>query len=515
MPRARGRCPPRRGLAAARRWLRPPERRQRRWSRRCGPRTVERGDDGGAARSAASTCATSPREHGTPAYVLDEDDFRARARAFRDGVRRGLRRPLRRRRRLLRRQGVPVHRGRPLGGRGGPAPRRLHRRRARRRAAGRASRAARIGLHGNNKSTAEIARALAHGVGRIVVDSFDEIDRVAAVGEPARRRGARAWCASPSASRRTPTSSSRPPTRTRSSASPWPAARPPRRSGRILAHARPARRCSACTPTSAPRSSTPRASRSPPTGCVGLHAAGRRRARRRSCPSSTSAAASASPTPPQHDPLPPADLARRAGRHRRPRVRAADGVDACPRISVEPGRAIAGPSTFTLYEVGTVKDVELDGGAQPHLRLRRRRHERQHPHRALRRRLLVHPRQPRLDDAPPAARPRRRQALRERRHRRQGRVPARPTSRPGDLLAVPGTGAYCRSLASQYNHVPRPPVVAVRDGAGAASSSAARPRRTCSPSTSAEWTAGGPLGTPPDAGWRHPESRWTPGRTRA
>jgi diaminopimelate decarboxylase len=36
---------------------------------------------------------------------------------------------------------------------------------------------------------------------------------------------------------------------------------------------------------------------------------------------------------------------------------------------------------------------------------------------------------------------------------------------PGDLLAVPGTGAYCRSMASQYNHVPRPPVVAVRDGA--------------------------------------------------
>jgi diaminopimelate decarboxylase len=35
----------------------------------------------------------------------------------------------------------------------------------------------------------------------------------------------------------------------------------------------------------------------------------------------------------------------------------------------------------------------------------------------------------------------------------------------GDLLAVPGTGAYCRSMSSQYNHVPRPPVVAVRDGA--------------------------------------------------
>jgi diaminopimelate decarboxylase len=36
---------------------------------------------------------------------------------------------------------------------------------------------------------------------------------------------------------------------------------------------------------------------------------------------------------------------------------------------------------------------------------------------------------------------------------------------PGDLLAVAATGAYCRSLASNYNHVPRPAVVAV--GAGA------------------------------------------------
>ena len=35
---------------------------------------------------------------------------------------------------------------------------------------------------------------------------------------------------------------------------------------------------------------------------------------------------------------------------------------------------------------------------------------------------------------------------------------------PGDLLAVPGTGAYCRSMASNYNQAPRPAVAAVRDG---------------------------------------------------
>ena len=35
---------------------------------------------------------------------------------------------------------------------------------------------------------------------------------------------------------------------------------------------------------------------------------------------------------------------------------------------------------------------------------------------------------------------------------------------PGDLVAVAATGAYCRAMASNYNQVPRPAVVAVRDG---------------------------------------------------
>ena len=44
----------------------------------------------------------------------------------------------------------------------------------------------------------------------------------------------------------------------------------------------------------------------------------------------------------------------------------AEGLEAAqiPRVSIEPGRAIVGPSTFTLYEVGTVKVVDLDGGSQ-------------------------------------------------------------------------------------------------------------------------------------------------------
>jgi diaminopimelate decarboxylase len=36
---------------------------------------------------------------------------------------------------------------------------------------------------------------------------------------------------------------------------------------------------------------------------------------------------------------------------------------------------------------------------------------------------------------------------------------------PGDLLVVAATGAYCRSMASNYNHLPRPAVVAVSSSA--------------------------------------------------
>ncbi len=44
-------------------------------------------------------------------------------------------------------------------------------------------------------------------------------------------------------------------------------------------------------------------------------------------------------------------------------------------------------------------------------------------------------------------------------------VPLPADIRPGDLIAVAGTGAYNHSMASNYNMVGRPPVVAVRDGA--------------------------------------------------
>jgi diaminopimelate decarboxylase len=133
-----------------------------------------------------------------------------------------------------------------------------------------------------------------------------------------------------------------------------------------------------------------------------------------------------------------------------------------PRLSVEPGRAIIGPSGVTLYEVGTVKDVTLDGG---HVRryvsvdggmsdnIRTALYDAEYTC------VLAN----RASAAP---------AMLCRvvgKHCESGDVVVRDTwlpadLRPGDLLAVAATGAYCRSMASNYNHVPRPPVVAVRDG---------------------------------------------------
>ncbi|GAA3611378.1 diaminopimelate decarboxylase [Marihabitans asiaticum] len=133
-----------------------------------------------------------------------------------------------------------------------------------------------------------------------------------------------------------------------------------------------------------------------------------------------------------------------------------------PRISIEPGRAIAGPSTFTLYEIGTVKRVQVgpqaermyvsvDGGMSDNVRT------------ALYGADYSCTLASRRSDAEPAV------TRVVGRHCESGDIvvmdeylPA--DVEPGDLIAVPGTGAYCRSMASQYNHTPRPPVIAVRDG---------------------------------------------------
>jgi diaminopimelate decarboxylase len=114
-----------------------------------------------------------------------------------------------------------------------------------------------------------------------------------------------------------------------------------------------------------------------------------------------------------------------------------------PRIAVEPGRAIVGPSMVTVYEVGTVKPVEH--GRLADLCVRRRGDERQHPHRPVR--LGVH-RRPGLAavTGPGDALARGGQALRVRRRRRARRVAAGrpraggPHRRRRDRRVLPGDG---------------------------------------------------------------------------
>ncbi len=130
-----------------------------------------------------------------------------------------------------------------------------------------------------------------------------------------------------------------------------------------------------------------------------------------------------------------------------------------PRISVEPGRAIVGPTTFTLYEVGTVKPldglrtyVSVDGGMSDNIRTALYDAEYSVA--------LVS----RSSDAEPAL------VRVVGKHCESGDIVVRDAFlpadlAPGDLIAVPATGAYCRSMASNYNHAARPPVVAVKDGA--------------------------------------------------
>jgi diaminopimelate decarboxylase len=129
-----------------------------------------------------------------------------------------------------------------------------------------------------------------------------------------------------------------------------------------------------------------------------------------------------------------------------------------PRLTVEPGRAIAGPGTVTLYEVGTVKDVDglrtyvsVDGGMSDNIRT------------ALYGADYTCVLASRESAAPPML------SRLVGRHCESGDIVVRDAYLPadlavGDLVAVAATGAYCRSMASNYNYVPRPPVVAVSGG---------------------------------------------------
>ncbi|MEN9292378.1 MAG: hypothetical protein RL288_174 [Actinomycetota bacterium] len=132
---------------------------------------------------------------------------------------------------------------------------------------------------------------------------------------------------------------------------------------------------------------------------------------------------------------------------------------AVPKISIEPGRAIVGPAMITLYEVGTTKEVVLedgskrwyvsvDGGMSDNLRTAL--------YDAVYSINLVN----RTSSA---------QLIRARvvgKHCETGDIVIHDVQLPsdivpGDLLATPATGAYGRSMANNYNHMVRPPVISV------------------------------------------------------
>lgn len=137
-----------------------------------------------------------------------------------------------------------------------------------------------------------------------------------------------------------------------------------------------------------------------------------------------------------------------------------------PDIAVEPGRSIIGPSTVTLYEVGTIKDVtvsvdggqtavrryvSVDGGMSDNIRA------------ALYQADYSVRLANRSSDATSAL------VRIAGKHCESGDIVVRADYlpgdvEPGDIVSVPATGAYCWSLASNYNYLGRPAVVAVRDG---------------------------------------------------
>lgn len=142
-----------------------------------------------------------------------------------------------------------------------------------------------------------------------------------------------------------------------------------------------------------------------------------------------------------------------------------------PALAFEPGRSVIGTAGVTLYEIGTTKDVSVETSDSTGTTTA-----------ATRRYVSVdggmsdNPRHAlygadfsaRIADRTSTADPALVRVVGK--HCESGDIvvdaeylPADVA--PGDLLAVPATGAYCYALASNYNHVPRPPIVAVRDGA--------------------------------------------------
>ncbi len=387
------------------------------------------------------------REHGTPAYVLDEADFRGRARAFREAFSEydvyyaGKAFMCTEVVRWIDQDGLflDVCSGGELSValRAGLAP-------------------ARIGFHGNNKSIAELRRALEVGVGRVIVDSFEEIERLSGL---ATELG------------------------TQASVLVRVTAGVEAHTHEYIATAHEDQKFGFSILAGDAAEAARRVHRAPGLRLLGLHShigsqifdtSGFEVATRRVLALQAEIGRELGEELAELDlgggfgiayttQDDPADAAQLASELTKIVEHECRGVGlAVPRLSIEPGRAIAGPSTCTLYEVGTVKQVALDGGAvRAYIsvdggmsdNIRTALYDADYSCTLVSRRSQAPSTLSRVVGM----------------HCEAGDIVVRDEFLPsdlvaGDLIAVPGTGAYCRSMASNYNHALRPPVVAVRDG---------------------------------------------------
>jgi diaminopimelate decarboxylase len=319
---------------------------------------------------------------------------------------------------------------------------------------------ARLGYHGNTKNEPELRRAVAEGVGRIIVDSFDELDRLERVTASVGRTQPVMVRVTPGVEAHT---------------------------HGYIATAHEDQKFGFSITSGDALEAVRRVVAAPGLELLGLHShigsqifdtAGFEVAARRVLALHAQVGSELGVTMPeldlgggfgiayttQDDPTDPAQLAIEMSKIVEDECRALDVP--VPRLSIEPGRAIVGPAMCTIYTVGTVKRVELDGpkgaesvrtyvsvdgGMSDNIRT------------ALYDADYSCTLASRASDAPPVL------SRVVGKHCEAGDIVVKDEFlpgdvQPGDLLAVPSTGAYCRSMASNYNHALRPPVVAVRDG---------------------------------------------------
>jgi diaminopimelate decarboxylase len=314
----------------------------------------------------------------------------------------------------------------------------------------------RIALHGNNKSIAELAEAVSAGVGRIVLDSHVEIDRLA---EIARRTGRR-----PKVLVRVTVGVEA-------------------HTHEFIATAHEDQKFGFSLSAGQAAEAVARVLGTPELELVGLHShigsqifdtAGFEVAAHRVIGLLAAVRAEHGVQLPEvdlggglgiayvdgDDPQSPAEIAQRLQAIVERECQLADLP--VPRIAVEPGRAVIGPAMVTLYEVGTVKPIALDGGGSRLYvsvdggmsdNIRTALYDAEYTAVLANRTSTAAPARCRVVG----------------KHCESGDIVVRdcwlPADvRPGDLLAVAATGAYCYAMASNYNKIPRPPVVAVTGG---------------------------------------------------